>query len=439
MAAAGPAPDRNASAGRRSHRADPHRRRAENRERYADDHRAGWVLGPHKVDRRRDTLAVDQPRGARSEHHGGRRRTFFGPDDSSRHQHLCELGRGARAPCRHGHDWQRSRDAAQRGHSGAARTADGADPEPTSARAGETVTLQVHRYRDTLETGFIAGRSRWANGGLVLWRRHRLPGGPHRQPDLSDYDVAHRNDGGHRHRPDSSSRSARYRHRQRKSARHDREHRDGGRFHRSAACCGCDGVDGDADWQWRDGAGLQAPGGAPPGVPGSTSPGGPSIVSLSPTTIEQGGSWVGMALTGEGTHWQSRPPAGCAGSNITVDHGENSLGSPTRLGTVIHVSWDAAPGPRAVTVTSGSEVVTLPNAVTVVRRERPTARIQLTSARAGDTVTLRFIGTGTRWKQDSSQTGPGGRTVVLFSGAGIGSRRTPPTVMCIRPSRRPPK
>ena len=147
-------------------------------------------------------------------------------------------------------------------------------------------------------------------------------------------------------------------------------------------------------------------------------------MSLSPTTIEQGGFWVRMTVSGEGTHWQPSTSQLALGPNITADQGENH-GTPTTLDTIIHVSWDAAPGPRAVTVTTGSEVVTLPNAVTVVRRERPMARIEPTSARAGDTVTLRFIGTGTRWKQNSSQPGPGGRTVVRFSGGGIASVADP--------------
>ena len=147
-------------------------------------------------------------------------------------------------------------------------------------------------------------------------------------------------------------------------------------------------------------------------------------MSLSPTTIEQGGFWVRMTVTGEGTHWQPSTSQLAFGPNITADQGDN-YGTPTTLDTVVHVGWDAAPGPRAVTVTTGSEVVTLHNAVTVVRREPPTARIEPTSARAGDTVTLRFIGTGTRWKQNSSQPGPGGRTVAYFSGGGIRSVADP--------------
>jgi hypothetical protein len=136
----------------------------------------------------------------------------------------------------------------------------------------------------------------------------------------------------------------------------------------------------------------------------SSSPptGGPRIVSVSPATIELGsGCYNEITLTGDGTHW---------GFGSALDLGPGirvaiiAPQSPTRIVAFVVADYSAPPGPRAITVRAGDEVVTLPNAVTVVAREQPTVTVTPSSApvNAGF-ITVTLTGRGTRWAQGVTQ------------------------------------
>jgi hypothetical protein len=135
----------------------------------------------------------------------------------------------------------------------------------------------------------------------------------------------------------------------------------------------------------------------------SSSPsGGPRIVSVTPATIELGsGCNNEITLTGDGTHW---------GFGSVLDMGPGvrvaiiAPQSPTRIVAFVIADYSAAPGPRSITVRAGDEVVTLPNAVTVVAREQPTVTVTPSSAPAdGGFITVTLTGRGTRWEQGVTQ------------------------------------
>jgi hypothetical protein len=125
-----------------------------------------------------------------------------------------------------------------------------------------------------------------------------------------------------------------------------------------------------------------------------------------------------MGVRGAATNWDASVSNISLGPGTAVDNGMIA-GSATQLSAPFSVNWDAAPGPRSVTVTTGSQVLTLSNALTIVARSRPTvALVSPNSARAGATnVTVTITGNGTRWKNADSDPGPGARTwLYLTSG-----------------------
>jgi hypothetical protein len=144
---------------------------------------------------------------------------------------------------------------------------------------------------------------------------------------------------------------------------------------------------------------------------GGSSPAASRLVSVAPSSVEQGVSVSGViTLTGEGTHWQQGTTTVNFGPGITNQGGAQVL-SPTSLTTQLTVSYAAASGPRAVTVTTGNETVTLPTALTITAREQPVImQISPDNAAAGaQNVTVTFTGRGTRWEQ--------GKTALLLHNA----------------------
>ena len=152
---------------------------------------------------------------------------------------------------------------------------------------------------------------------------------------------------------------------------------------------------------------------------GGSQPGGASaatarLVSVAPTSIEQGVSASDMiTMTGEGTHWQQGTTTVNFGPGVTIQGGVRVL-SPTSLTTHVSLGYADASGPRAISVTTGNEIVSLPNALTIVAREQPViTQISPNSAPAGaQNVTVTFTGRGTRWEQ--GKTG-----LILNNAAGI--------------------
>jgi hypothetical protein len=142
--------------------------------------------------------------------------------------------------------------------------------------------------------------------------------------------------------------------------------------------------------------------GAGTSTPPSSPTAGPRIVSVAPAAIELGsGCNNEITLTGDGTHW---------GFGTALDMGPGvrvaiiAPQSPTRLVAFVVPDHSVPTGPRSITVRAGDEVVTLPNAVTVVAREQPMVTVTPSSASADPGfITVTLTGRGTRWEQGITQ------------------------------------
>lgn len=141
--------------------------------------------------------------------------------------------------------------------------------------------------------------------------------------------------------------------------------------------------------------------------PGSSTPpsSGAKLLSVAPATVEQGAIGTVVTITGQGTRWmQSRP-------TVSVEPGvgwpvtEWQATSDTELLAAFQVQYAAAPGPRTVTVTSGSETLTLPNSFTVTARTRPEiVSVTPNRAKQGErNLILRLVGRNTRWTQGNTR------------------------------------
>jgi len=204
------------------------------------------------------------------------------------------------------------------------------------------------------------------------------------------------------------------------------------------------GSQGTASCTWQFGQGSAAPAPPPPltaqavptpGNPATTSPppnnspptsspptptNSPSarLVSISPSTVEQGAIGTIVTLTGQGTHWSQTQPVITVSPGFGAPRIDAQATSDTELLSSFDVQYTAAPGPRTITVTTGAEVVTLPNALTVTARARPElVSVTPNRAKQGEqNVTVQLTGKNTRWVQgatrvriaqpvDASQTG----------------------------------
>lgn len=139
------------------------------------------------------------------------------------------------------------------------------------------------------------------------------------------------------------------------------------------------------------------------GSPPTTEENGLPRFQLVPaTSVEQGSLSNMLALVGEGTHWQYGATTVSFGPRMVLAHFE--VLSPAEIAVKVAPDFDATPGPRDVIVTTGNEVLTLRNALTIVAREKPEiASISPNVAPAGTDVTVTFTGRGTRWAQGKTE------------------------------------
>ena len=160
--------------------------------------------------------------------------------------------------------------------------------------------------------------------------------------------------------------------------------------------------------------GNSTPPSTPPGTttppdnpPGSTTAPVSSarLIGVSHTALEQGAIGTVMTLTGQGTHWSQSRPSVVVAPDIGVTVTNAQATSDTELLVALDVQYATAPGPRTITVTAGSEVVTLSPAFTVTARARPElVTVTPLRARQGDrNLTVQMTGRNTRWAQGATR------------------------------------
>jgi hypothetical protein len=124
---------------------------------------------------------------------------------------------------------------------------------------------------------------------------------------------------------------------------------------------------------------VTSPATTTPGTTPGTNPGGgggsaPAIVSVTPNSGPQALYALPVAITGQNTHWQAGATTVDFGAGITTPFGP-VVKTPTTIDVTLYGSgYGIGTGPRTLTVTTGAEVLTLPNGFSVTPRARPTIK-----------------------------------------------------------------
>jgi hypothetical protein len=92
-------------------------------------------------------------------------------------------------------------------------------------------------------------------------------------------------------------------------------------------------------------------------------PSTPALLSINPNSGQQGQQNLPVTLTGQFTNWVQGMTTASFGTGITVT--SLTVSSPTNAAAVLNVDAAATPGPRAVTMTTGSEIEILTPGFTV--------------------------------------------------------------------------
>ena len=136
--------------------------------------------------------------------------------------------------------------------------------------------------------------------------------------------------------------------------------------------------------------------------------GAPAITSLTPNSGQAGQTLASVAIVGQNTNFAQGTTTASFGAGITVN--SLTVTSPTAATANISIAANATPGPRNVTLTTGTEVATLTAAFTVTGAPAITS-LTPNSGQAGQTLTnVAIVGQNTNFAQ--------GTTTASF-GAGV--------------------
>jgi RHS repeat-associated protein len=141
----------------------------------------------------------------------------------------------------------------------------------------------------------------------------------------------------------------------------------------------------------------------------SVTPGTPSITVV-PNSAQQGAINLAVSITGKFTHWVEGTTTVNFGPDIAVTN--TTVTSATNLTLVITISASATPGPRACTITTGSEVIVAPNCFTILPGIPTISQVNPNSGQQGQTLTgVVITGALTHFTQ--------GLPTITFSNTGV--------------------
>lgn len=124
------------------------------------------------------------------------------------------------------------------------------------------------------------------------------------------------------------------------------------------------------------------------------------LTQVNPSSGQQG-QQISVGLTGQFTNWVPGTTTANFGAGITV--GQLTVNSPTSAIAPIKIDANATPGARTVTVTTGTELETLPNGFTVTPGTPAVLSAMPTSAQQGEKLLVALTGHFTNWAQGISQ------------------------------------
>ncbi len=135
----------------------------------------------------------------------------------------------------------------------------------------------------------------------------------------------------------------------------------------------------------------------------------PTLPSVSPPAGQQGQQNLSVAITGQFTNWFQGTTTASLGAGITVV--SLTVNSPVTATAVVNIDAAAAAGARTVTMTTGSQIISLPNGFTVTPGTPVVQTLSITSGQQGQqNLSVAITGQFTHWVQ--------GTTTANF-GAGI--------------------
>ena len=159
--------------------------------------------------------------------------------------------------------------------------------------------------------------------------------------------------------------------------------------------------------------------------------GTPSLLTVNPNTGQQGQKTLSVALTGQFTHWIQGTTTASFGTGITV--ASITVNSATSATAVLNIDQAAAAGARNVTLTTGTEVVTLANGFAVTNGTPLLTTVNPNTGQQGQqNLSVTLTGQSTHWVQGTTTTSFGaGITVVSLT---VGSATTAMAVLNIDPA-----
>ena len=135
-------------------------------------------------------------------------------------------------------------------------------------------------------------------------------------------------------------------------------------------------------------------------------PGTPLILSSTPGGALQQANVI-LTVLGQSTNWTTGATNVAFGAGVTID--SVAVTSPTALTVHAHVDPLTALGYRHLTVTTGTQVLTLPNALLIAPGPAAIAQMSPANADQGDTLNVAVTGTNTHFIQGvtAADFGPG--------------------------------
>lgn len=143
----------------------------------------------------------------------------------------------------------------------------------------------------------------------------------------------------------------------------------------------------------------------------TATPGPPALLAVTPSRAEIGLQGLSVTLNGQLTHWVQGTTTATFGAGITV--ATLRVSSATSATAVLNIDPAAAIGPRTVTITTGSEVVSLALGFTVTP---PSALSQLSPYSGGQgqqSLNVAVAGQNTNWVQGATTTSFGAGIAVV--------------------------
>ncbi len=127
----------------------------------------------------------------------------------------------------------------------------------------------------------------------------------------------------------------------------------------------------------------------------TVTPGQPTLFAINPVSAMQGTNAT-VILTGAFTNFTAGLTAAFFGTGVTV--GTVTVNGPTQASVPIIIGTAAIPGPRSVTVTTGSEAVTLTNGFNVIQGVPAVTSIDPNAGQQGLTRNVNITGVFTNWQ-----------------------------------------